>query len=161
MTGATIRNEGNGTYVVENGVFRLRVNASAASGPIVEELVLLSVPGANWRTGSRPLAPVVTVGDTTYTVQAGNLSFVDAHTNDARSELYLRFECPDGLQVVQVLSASEHEPVWRSRVWDAGATRTMSKKDRTLAGTRTTGSAGRPPRPTAGRARTLPPSRRG
>jgi alpha-galactosidase len=116
MTGSYVRKETNGLLMIGNQAFHLDINLTPQGYPTIQSLILTSQPQINWSQPGQPLAPILTILQKDYSLQAGNMHFVSFNLAEETAELQIKYGLSNGLQVTLHMSPSPNKAVWRSWV---------------------------------------------
>ncbi len=102
-------------YIIGNQAFRLTAGLNQQGLPAIHSLALASDPHTNWSLPDQSFAPVLTIQGVDYSLQSGNMHFLDFQIVEAE-ELHLNYTLSNHLLVTLHLKPSPDKVVWRSWV---------------------------------------------
>lgn len=116
MEKSFVRKEPNGLVTMGNETFQLSISFGPERLPHIQSLILAALPETNWAEPALPLAPVLTIGQVDYSIQSGNLQYMECILVEIEQELRLRFKSDNDVQVTLHLKPSPNKAVWQSWV---------------------------------------------
>ena len=116
MKEAFVRKEPDGSYTLGNPEILLSIGHEGEGLPSVKTLRHAGLPEVNWAAPGEALGPEVGIGEVRYSLEAGNMKYLDCEVDDQAGELRLQYQLANGLELVQHLQGSMDKAVWRSWV---------------------------------------------